>query len=73
MTFPSECLHIGNCIFGKNCPESITLETKEPPMLDGYLAYNDEKLKAIYVPIEFVEKYRIARAWDKYADIIQGH
>ena len=42
-------------------------------MLDGYLAYNDEKLKAIYVPIEFVEKYRIARAWDKYADIIQGH
>lgn len=73
VTFPSECLHIGNCIFGKNCPESITLETKEPPMLDGYLAYNDEKLKAIYVPIEFVEKYKIARAWDKYADIIQGH
>ena len=50
-----------------------TLEAKEPPMLEGYLAYNDEKLKAIYVPIEFVEKYKIARAWDKYADIIQGH
>ncbi len=73
VTFLSKCLQIGNCIFGKNCPESITLEAEEPPILDGYLAYNDEKLKAIYVPIEFVEKYRIARAWDKYADIIQGH
>ncbi|GJH40994.1 hypothetical protein RCZ04_15440 [Capnocytophaga sp. HP1101] len=73
VTFSSEHLRIGNCIFGKSCPESIILEAKEPPVLDGYLAYSDEKLKAIYVPIELVEKYKIAKGWNKYVGVIQGY
>ena len=71
VSFPSCVSFIGEFLFGKNCIESISIESEIPPRLEGDFSYNDEKLQAIYVATSDISLYRNNENWKKYAYLIK--
>ncbi|MEN2753266.1 leucine-rich repeat protein [Capnocytophaga sputigena] len=71
VSFPSRVSFIGEFLFGKNCIESISIESEIPPRLEGDFSYNDEKLQAIYVATSDISLYRNNENWKKYAYLIK--
>lgn len=71
LSFPSRVSFIGEFLFGKNCIESISIESEIPPRLEGDFSYNDEKLQAIYVATSDISLYRNNENWKKYAYLIK--
>ena len=54
-----------------NVAYEIYIQTEKPPVLDPDTF--DINLVAIYVPAEYVERYKLALYWSNYADIIQSY
>ena len=71
LSFPSRVSFIGEFLFGKNCIESISIESEIPPRLEGDFSYNDEKLQAIYVATSDISLYRNSENWRKYVHLIK--
>ena len=71
LSFPSQVNFIGEFLFGRNCIETINIESEIPPRLEGNFSYNDEKLQAIYVTTSDISLYRNNESWKKYAHIIR--
>ena len=71
LSFPSQVNFIGEFLFGRNCIETINIESEIPPRLEGNFSYNDEKLQAIYVTTSDISLYRNNESWKKYAHLIR--
>lgn len=71
LTFPSQLTFIGEYIFGKETPSTLTFESAIPPFLEGDFAYDESPLIGIYVPENSLKAYRNHPSWKKYTPLMQ--